>query len=137
MGKRTSDYLTLSEFPNSIDEPFLITSQPDDKYNCVAWVLGITEVWYEPDEDYSIAGVVAFFERYGFKICTNAEAEVGYEKIALFSQDKEEFMHVTKYLEENIWTSKLGFSHDVSHTLESMQGGLYGNVCVFMKKVKL
>jgi hypothetical protein len=96
--------------------------------------LGNATAWYEPEEDYSLLGVVDFFVQHGFEVCADDEAEIGYEKIALFSQDNQEFTHVAKHLKGNLWTSKLGFSHDVSHTLQAIQSGIYGNIHTFMKR---
>ena len=33
-------------FPNSVSEPFKITSPNDIKYNCIAWACGDDTKWY-------------------------------------------------------------------------------------------
>ena len=134
MGKREGDYLILDEFPNSAKAPFLITSLETDSYNCVAWALSESQVWYEPEEDYSLSGVIAFFESYNFEICSSADDEEGFEKIALYSEDGEEFTHVARLLVGKEWTSKLGFSYDVTHSLETLEGGFYGKAYIYMKR---
>lgn len=64
----------------------------------------------------------------------NGEYQPGYQKIVLFSTDKIHCTHVARQLENGNWTSKLGVSHDVEHTLTAMEGGIYGDGVVFMKR---
>lgn len=41
-----------------------------------------------------------------------------------------------RQLDNSFWTSKLGVSYDVQHSLPAIEGGMYGNVCAFLKKIK-
>lgn len=45
MGTKEGDYLKIKEFPNSENEPFIITSPETDVYNCLAWAIGDAENW--------------------------------------------------------------------------------------------
>ena len=144
MGKRKSHYLSLVQFPNSFIEPFTITSPETPQHNCVAWALGDTMHWWEGDEDYlwldnidfdnTLATLQRFFHILGFEPIDNPNFQNGVEKIALFSNNSIDCTHVAKQLPSNIWTSKLGISHDVTHTLSAMEKGIYGDVAMILQK---
>ncbi len=51
MGKKQITTLTSPHFPNSFTSPFLITSEEDDTYNCMAWSVHDTERWWDWEED--------------------------------------------------------------------------------------
>jgi hypothetical protein len=36
-------------FPNTIDEPFLITSPETGNYNCIAWAANLNDIKFWPD----------------------------------------------------------------------------------------
>jgi hypothetical protein len=57
------------------------------------------------------------------------------KKIALFSIDNKECSHVARQTDNGKWTSKLGVSYDVQHSLHSIEGGIYGKAVIFMKKL--
>jgi hypothetical protein len=145
MGKKTADYLKSSFFPNSEKEPIKIDSPETSDYNCVAWILGKTNNWYEPDEEYDwIEGLPmsddlntmqAFFEHFGFQVCEKFDNfDSSIELIAIFAKEGI-FTHVAKLLKNGNWTSKLGNSYDVEHGLESISNGLYGEVALYMQKI--
>lgn len=144
MGKKQKTTMTSSHFPNSFASPFLITSQEDDRYNCVTWSMNDTKRWWDWEEDaFWIEGIPQdgklttfekLFNKLGFEICFNEEYEIDYQKIVLFSVDGTHCMHVARQLKNGNWTSKLGVSHDVEHTLVAMEGGIYGDGVVFMKR---
>jgi hypothetical protein len=144
MGKKKSNYLSLAQFPNSFSEPFSITSAETPQYNCVAWALDDMENWWEADEDYlwldhlhwdnSLSTMQHFFQHFGFDPIDKPNFNNGIEKIALFSENGINCTHVAKQLPNNIWTSKLGVSHDVTHTLSAMEKGIYGDVAMILQK---
>jgi hypothetical protein len=144
MGEGTENHITSKFFPNSEKESFLITSPETKTYNCLAWALGDNENWWEADEDSywlpdlpendDIATIVLLFEKFGFETCAENGHEVGFEKVALFSKDQIVCTHIARQLDNGFWTSKLGVSYDVQHSLPAMEGGMYGDVYVFLKK---
>lgn len=144
MGQDEQNYLSHRLFPNSFVEPFEITSPETATYNCVAWALHDSERWWEADENYfwkegivfdnKISTFIQLFEQFGFAICSDAALEKSSEKIALFSNDGGDCSHIARQLENGLWTSKLGVSYDVAHTLNGIEGGLYGEVMLIMKK---
>ena len=136
--------MTLKEFPNSQNEPFEETSPETDQYNCLAWVMHDTQRWWDTeDEDFWVSNLpqdstlktlVLLGEKQGFVVCDNGQLEKGYEKMALFSLEGTYCTHVARQLASGQWTSKLGTSYDVTHSLKAMEGGIYGNVVQFLKK---
>jgi hypothetical protein len=135
--------ISIPEFPNSDYDKFNITSNKDRKYNCVAWAAGSSDKWWWPVEgaywplnarrEISINAFVEMFEMLGYELCKNENFEIGFEKIIIYaSNDKP--THVSRQISEEKWTSKLGESFDIQHTINSMANGLYGNIVRFMKK---
>ena len=63
--------------------------------------------------------------------------EYGYEKVAIFELNGN-VTHASRQLKNGDWTSKLGWQHgvsfDVSHTIESISNGYYGDVSIYMKR---
>ncbi len=144
MGKKRTNHLSLSQFPNSYIEPFSITSPETPQYNCVAWALDDSEHWWEADEDYqwlnnidfdnTLSTMQAFFKHFDYEPIDKPNMRNGIEKIALFSNDGINCSHVAKQLLSKKWTSKLGVSHDVIHTLMAMENGIYGDVVMILQK---
>lgn len=134
-----------NEFPNSVQEPFLITSPQDVRYNCIAWAFGDSEKFYWPSDlpeyfwpenikkEESIDAFVALYESIGYANCENGEPEIGYEKVAIFALNGK-LKHAARQLQNGLWTSKLGSHVDVAHTIPAMDGGMYGNVAQYMKR---
>jgi hypothetical protein len=76
----------------------------------------------------TIENVVAMFMTLGFSVCSDSDAEQGYEKIAVYGLDGE-YTHVARQLETGKWTSKIGALEDIEHdTLEGLIGTEYGPV---------
>lgn len=134
------------QFPNSQKEPFTATSYETGIYNCIAWACGYDDRWYWPSDDNpvhtwpdgvlkneTISAFIQLFESLGYEVCDNASLEDGYTKIAIFEKS-EKPTHAARQLNNGLWTSKLGQYKDVSHTIESMNGGDYGTASVFLKK---
>ena len=144
MGEEKSNYLSLVQFPNSFIEPFVITSPETPQYNCVAWALGDIENWWEADEDYlwldtiefdnNLSTMQSLFKHFGFEPIDKPNLNNGLEKVALFSDDGIYCTHVARQLSTKIWTSKLGISHDVTHTLMALEKGIYGDVVMILQK---
>lgn len=132
-------------FPNTLNEPFLITSPETGNYNCIAWAANINDVKYWPDPyghyfwpdhiplEESLEAFIELYKTFGYEICDNGDFEDGHIKIAIFTNNNVP-KHAARQINENEWTSKLGDSFDVRHTLKSMEGGTYGNVAQYMKK---
>ncbi|MBN7814210.1 DUF7689 domain-containing protein [Algoriphagus pacificus] len=132
-------------FPNSGREPFLITSPQTISYNCIAWAFGDDSKWYWPDStniyywpeevprEVTIDAFKALFATKGFQECDNDVLEMGVEKIVIYTKEGI-VTHAAKQLQNGLWSSKLGQQNDVSHTINSMEDGGYGNATVFMSR---
>src|SRR6266404_4099638 len=128
-------------FPNLRNAVFLITSEPDEAYNCIAHAAGISDIpWWPAAEGtpdvYWPSAVVreetleAFEAAYaviGYMPCDGPDLEPGFEKIALFADARGNPTHAARQLSSGAWTSKLGQLDDIEHaTLEALEGDLYG-----------
>lgn len=133
-------------FPNLSAEGFTPTSPESVDYNCVAWAAGDVTRWWWPDAmDLSYwpdgvprqATVEAFqqaFSLLGYIVAENSALDAGLEKIAIYARDGSP-THVARQLTSGTWTSKLGASLDISHTLTGLDGPLYGRVVSVMQRV--
>ena len=144
-----NDLSLPKDFPNSVAEPFTITSPITRNYNCIAWAFGDDSKWYWPD-DYGIGfwpiplkrecsseSFVDLFKSIGFVPCKTDKYETNFEKIALFLDVHGFPTHAAKQIDEHKWSSKLGELHDVGHTIKSIEDGLYGKAIIFMKRKKM
>jgi hypothetical protein len=132
-------------FPGLHGRPYEITSRKDERYNCVAWAAGDDQNWWWPDENEEdrwpdgvarSETVEAFrdaFATLGYAACDNDQAEVGYEKVAVFALAGAP-KHATRQLPTGRWTSKLGLVEDIEHDLHDLAGSSYGLVVLIMKR---
>jgi hypothetical protein len=114
-------------------------------YNCIAWVLGMSDRWIDPlppygtywpaelPRDYGISTFRALFTLFGFVACANVDFEEGWEKIAIWIDDADEFAHVAKVIGPGLFSSKIGEYEDVTHSLEGMGESCYGSIGLWMK----
>lgn len=136
------------KFPNQSSDPFNLTSPPTTKYNCIAWAYGVNDRWMWPGKPWeywppdiprvvTIEAFIELFESIGYSECDNGEPEDGFKKVCIFTDKDEKPTHAAKQLPTGEWSSKLGKSYDVQHSIEAMEGGKYGNATVFMKKMEV
>ena len=140
--------LSIPQFPNSQKDPFKITSPAIPQYNCIAWAYGVSNVrmwpstfnFYWPSNISNNEKISSFIELYksiGYEVCDDDSLEYGYEKVAIFELNGNA-THASRQLKNGDWTSKLGWqpgvSFDVSHTIESISNGYYGDVSIYMKR---
>ena len=112
--------LQIPQFPNSILDPFYLTSPPSGLYNCIAWAYGDDTKWYWPDSNNNyywpddipraeiIDSFILLFAKIGYEICDNAETETGFEKVAIYTDITGRPTHAARQLQSGFWTSKLG-----------------------------
>lgn len=136
--------LSIPIFPNSLIEPFIITSPQTPYYNCIAWAFDDDTKWYWPDPDemyfwpkeiprtVEVNSFVELYRLIRYEVCESSEFELGYEKIAIFSDNLGLPTHAAKQLQNGHWTSKLGCEYDIQHTIESINNGAYGNAAIYM-----
>ncbi len=136
----------LPYFPKLAADNFAVTSAPDPLDNCIAWAALDTTRWWEPGEDgYWPEGIarvptlqsfVEAYETLGFATCSDGELEVGFEKIAIYS-DRDGPQHAARQLRDGTWTSKLGPHEDISHsTADGVECELYGSVVQYLRRIQ-
>ncbi len=81
----------------------------------------------------SLSAFIAAYKQLGFRPCPTAAYEPEFEKIALYMKDGSP-RHAAKQLPNGLWSSKLGSSVDIQHTLDALNGGPYGEHAVYMKR---
>ena len=133
-----------SNFPRLAADGYRLTSDPSEEQNCIGHAADRPGEWWDPAEDtiwpdgvprdYNVDSLVAVFLTLGYTLCDSGTHEVGYEKVAIYSDD-DEYTHAARQLADGSWTSKLGPDDDIVHpTPESLAGGTYGNVVRMLKR---
>ena len=133
-------------FPNLVPQNFSITSPDDPGYNCVAWSVDDITKWWEPDpfklyywppgipRKYTFAAYESVYKMLDYVECNNDESyESGFQKVALFVKSKDR-MHVSKQVDSERWSSKLGGKVDIEHPLHGLEDSIYGTIASIMKK---
>jgi hypothetical protein len=124
------------------------TSPQTPNYNCIAWAAGETHrrwwpqdpewMWYWPADVPRIGSVDNFvraFSALGYRSCSGAELELGWEKLALYIDAAGAPKHMARQLPSGKWTSKLGPSVDIEHdTPATLEGPTYGQALHFLKR---
>ena len=125
-----------------------MTSQYDDRYNCIAWAAGDTTNWWWPDEADKpdsahwppgiprVETLEVFrdaFATLSYTVCDHDQFEAGYEKVALFALAGVP-KHAARQLPNGRWTSKLGPMEDIEHALHDLTGMIYGAVVLIMRR---
>ncbi len=139
-------------FPNLTLEGFEVRSQPTPVYNCVAYAADIYTIpwwpsdphvthrdYYWPDDiprEETIESFILAFGTIGYEPCENGDYEEGYEKVAIYVDERRRPKHMAKQLiADRTWSSKLGDAWDIHHhTLESIEGDQYGRVAQFLRR---
>jgi hypothetical protein len=127
----------IATFPNLASSPFELTSPEDANYNCVAWAVADTgsNWWpttrlgsYWPRRVHgttSLQTIVQLFVDRGFARCAVDEAERTRDAILIYCRAGAP-LHVARSLGDGRWTSKLGASFDLTHTVIGLTGAQYG-----------
>jgi len=93
-------------------------------------------VLYWPDgvlRQETIGSFIQAFSTKGYFPCNNGNLEDGFVKIALYALNKVP-THAARQLPDGNWTSKLGWGEDISHTIDALNGPVYGSAVLFLKK---
>jgi len=134
-------------FPGLRGKPYRKTSPADDRYNCIAWAAGITDIWWWPvgeasrtywpasaPREETVAAIQAAFASLGFALCQSDAWETGSAKVALFADADGLPTHAARQLSGGLWTSKLGKLEDIEHDLYDLEGAEYGKVVHVMTR---
>jgi hypothetical protein len=121
---------------------YVVASPETPAYNCIAWAVGESHRWWEPGiywpvqpgED--LATLVSLFESLEYVLCDDELLEAGYERVALYADDRGDWTHAARQLHDGWWTSKLGQAVDILHrTPQALVSDAYGEVRAIMKRV--
>ena len=134
------------DLPHLAAEGYVITSDPNSDYNCIAYAAGETDRWrthVEGDDYYwpehasrtpSIVSLKEVFAGLGYDPSEDAVHEPGFRKIALYADQRGDWTHAAVQLPSGGWSSKLGPDEDISHRApESLDSAAYGEVHCFMR----
>lgn len=136
-------------FPNLTD--YTVTSPRDAAYNCVAFAAGDTARKWDPgmlpapgyywppralqNDNDDLDALKRAFEAIGYEECATSDLEVGFQKIALYAIEEDDWLHAAIQETNGEWSSKLGSGYDIRHkTPQCVEGPLYGAVMCFMKR---
>lgn len=131
---------------------YVVTSPKDPCYNCIAFAAADpTRKWdpgmlpepgyYWPsaalrdDDNDDIEALKRAFAQIGYEDCANGDLEVGWQKVALYALEEDDWLHAAVQEQNGEWSSKLGAGYDIRHkTPHCLEGPVYGKVICFMKK---
>lgn len=135
-------------FPAITVKGYEITSPKTPNYNCVAWAGNVDHQWWWPDQadtcfwpedvarECTIESFISAYKTIDFTVCDSSIFEDSFEKIAIFVDVLNIPKHAARQLDASRWTSKMGQSFDLSHSLDGVSGVKYGSPKVFMKRPK-
>lgn len=137
-------------FPRLNDGRWSVTSPQDEDYNCIAWAAeDNSHVWWPNERVYwpipsRINTVECFLEAFatlGYVQCSNGKFEIGYQKVALYTDVFRSPKHMARQTLFGQWLSKLGPCEDIMHCkLSQLNGtgpipnGIYGAASAYMKR---
>ena len=130
---------------------FKQTSNPDRKYNCIAWAAEDHSRWWWPDNHGvafwplgverkgTIDSFIKAFTTLGYSKCQTDLLEDGFQKISIYVNSQGCPTHAARQLSTGLWTSKLGEDMDVEHGFSDLSYfpqlvQAYGTVAVIMKR---
>jgi hypothetical protein len=135
-------------FPQLTDSNHEIKSPFTWDYNCIAWTLGDTTIFWSPIKPYywprnvprnahDVSTIVKLYELHGFVRCERPDTslEDGFEKVALYTVAGGDWRHAALQLPNGRWTSKLGQHEDLEHdTAEALLGGEYEAIACVLRR---
>ena len=140
----------IEELLPALSGYFEITSPANEAYNCVAWCLNDTKNYWWPapfklpgvywppgiKKEETVEAFIALFEDQSFIKCESRDFELDHDKIAIFGAPLGTPTHAARWRQEDRgWNSKLGEENDIlHHSLESIEGEVYGRVVQVMKR---
>ena len=133
------------KFPSLAGTPYRVTSPASREYNCIAYAArDNTRFWWPHEQAYwpeglpkeeTIEAMVLAFESLGYERSNSVDREEGKEKVAIYA-DGDSPKHAARQLHSGLWTSKLGSSVDIAHTLEGLEGTEYGRAVCILERAR-
>ena len=134
------------DFPALVGKDYDISDE-DFNYNCLAFVLGDSNNWWEPPngkgqywpsgfpEDTTVKTVESIIRLHGFTVVTSKDDLPETDAIAIFAIG-DEWTHFAKFT-GGAWQSKLGEGHDVARVnLDDLTIQMYGDVIKVLTRPK-
>jgi hypothetical protein len=138
-----------TDFPNLRPGDWRQCSDPDPRYNCIAFAAGRTDVYWWPEpfpdplNDYwppgirreeTVDAIGELYQSLGYQTCADPGLEPGYEKVAIYANGSEA-THAARQLQIGRWVSKLGPQEDIEHgSLDDLAGPCYGQVVRILRR---
>lgn len=115
------------EFPNLDVNHAIVTGGKTNRYNCIAWTMGVTNQWIWPGDN--IKDFDAFYKLYGYTRSSDGP-------IAIWGTSESEITHgcVSGPVNGPRWESKCGGDLKIQHGLNELTGTVYGNVIAFYSR---
>ena len=136
-------------FPKLRHQDFSITSDPERRYNCIAWAAEKSDRWWWPSIGYfwppgfplndTVQNFESVFATFGYTRCATFDLEPGHDKVAIYVNAAGRVCHMARQLPDGSWTSKLGKLQDIAHRkLENLEGfpcpPAYGVLSIALKR---
>lgn len=140
------------------DFSFRVEKDEDPDYNCFAWAavysnvfwtpyppggkpgIGFDGVYYnwpfEVAKDAHINTLIEIYTKCGYEVCADGELEEDHRKIVIYCKG-DDAQHAARQIcfgkHRGKWTSKLGYSFQILHGPDSLEGDEYGTIRQYMK----
>lgn len=155
---KEADRCLKTIFPNLASDPhYKATSEPTDRYNCIAWAMRLTDRWvdlcktsghwwpeyHSGNYDLTRDGLISAFESLKFTKTDSPCKEFGYDKVALYYNPYTDgWSHAARILSEEEFHSKFGNGWDAHHGKDDRlynknNPNTYGHIYQYMKRPKV
>lgn len=138
-------------FPKLAQSGYIVTSAPDKSYNCIAFAAGDQAKWWWPIPGPAEANAPIVFWPAGapfgdsldvfvtslgllaYNRCDDPSVDANLVKVALYAIDGR-VKHASRQMANGQWRSKMGKAEDIEHSLEAVEGPLYGLVAAILER---
>lgn len=124
-------------FPNLVESDVWITGEETKTYNCIAFSMGYTDRWIDPDSP--LAAFQVQYQHYGFAVAGYSGGTVdGWGEPASGPGMGKTMNHGSKLSQDpqfsGLWESKLGPQWRITHGRDQLTGTTYGNILTSFTK---
>ncbi len=151
----------ISVYPDlKNDKNFVIKSDCNKTYNCIAWAMGYDCVWVDHtgnpgtwwpenvEKSSNPDALVKAFKEVGFEMADDCTVEQDFDKVILYKKynvglNEDEWTHASRVLSNDVEYSKFGPQWDGTHshgvldnTTKSGERNSYGKPYAYMKRHK-
>jgi len=128
-----------NDYPNLVQADVWVTGEPTSTYNCIAFSLGYTDRWIDPNSP--LAAFQVQYQGYGFAVANYSGAKVdGWGAPASGPTKGSSMKHGSRlspdpqFSAKGLWESKLGGTERITHGRDQLTGTLYGNILTSFTK---